>query len=167
MLKIEKLDLVVRTLRFMLLLVVSWTVMTMTHELGHLVGGWCSGGKLQSADLLPWHLPYSVFDPDPRPLVTLWSGPILGVVIPLAVALLVRRDWMGFIESFCMLANGMYIATAWYSGDRLLDTPRMLEYGASRFAIAVYCVVTIGVGYVWFRRSCARAFVRKDRAEDA
>lgn len=140
------------------LLTVSWFVMTLTHELGHIIGGWCSGGKLQQVDLLPWHLPYSIFDPDPLPLVTLWCGPILGVLVPLAVALLVRRDWMWFVAHFCVLANGIYIAAAWFSADRYLDTPQLLAHGAHPLTIALYCTLTIGFGYCAFRRSCLRAY---------
>ena len=64
---------------------------------------------------------------------------------------------MWFIANFCVLANGSYIATAWFSGDRYLDTPKLLEHGASPIAIAVYCLLTIGGGYVGFRRSCITA----------
>ncbi len=145
-----------RILRFVLLAVASWTVMAFTHEMGHIVAGWCCGGTLKTADLLPWHLPYSIFDPDPRPLVTLWCGPILGVVAPLGLAALVRRDWMWFISHFCTLANGAYIATAWFSGDRYLDTQQLLAHGASPITIGVYCLLTIGFGYAGFRRSCRR-----------
>ncbi|MEZ6109870.1 MAG: hypothetical protein R3C99_02440 [Pirellulaceae bacterium] len=79
--------------------------------------------------MLPWHLPYSIFEPDPFPLVTLWAGLIIGVLAPVGVALIIRRDWMWFIANFCILANGA-IATAWFSGDRYLDTPKLLEHGA-------------------------------------
>ena len=111
-----------RLVRLVILLMASWCVMTFTHEVGHIVGGRCCGGTLIDVDLLPWHLPYSLFDPDPRPLVTLWSGPILGAVVPLGLALLIRRLWMWFIANFCLVANGSYIATGWISGDRYLDT---------------------------------------------
>ena len=140
--------------RFLFLLAMSWAVMTFTHEMGHIVGGTCCGGSLKSADLLPWHLPYSIFDPDPFPLVTLWAGLIIGVLAPVVLAIIVRRDWMWFIANFCLIANGAYIATAWFSGDRYLDTPKMLEHGASPITIAVYCLLTIGFGYVGFRQSC-------------
>jgi hypothetical protein len=145
-----------RVFRFVLLLIVSWTVLTFTHEMGHIIGGWCCGGSLTSADLLPWHLPYSIFDPDPKPLVTLWCGPLLGVVVPLGLAVVIRRDWMWFVSHFCTLANGAYIAAAWTSGDHYLDTPKLLEHGASAISIAVYCVLTIGFGYAGFRQSCIR-----------
>ncbi len=82
-----------------------------------------------------WHLPYSFFEPDPHPLVTLWGGPILGVMIPVAIAFFIRTKWIWFIAYFCVLANGSYIATAWVSGDRFLDTPKMLEHGAHPISI--------------------------------
>lgn len=130
--------------------------MTFTHEMGHIAGGLGSGGRLQTADLYPWHLPYRIFDPDPRPLITLWCGPLLGIAIPLGVALLTKRDWTWFIANFCLLANGAYLTAAWFSGDRYLDTPKLLEHGASLLSIALYCLVTVGSGYVGFRRSCIR-----------
>lgn len=145
-----------RRLYFLALLITSWCVMTFTHEMGHIVGGWCCGATLTNADLLPWHLPYSIFSPDPRPLVTLWCGPILGVLVPLLIALVVRRDWMWFVANFCIIANGAYIATAWLAGDRYLDTPKLLDHGAYPATIAIYCLLTIGFGYVGFRRSCVR-----------
>lgn len=145
-----------RVCHFLLLLVVSWCVMTVTHEAGHVVCGWASGGTLQQADLMPWHLPYSLFNPDPYPLVTLWGGPLLGVVIPLAVAVLSRRDTVWFVAHFCLLANGTYLALAWVSGEHSLDTPKLLARGAHPGTIVAYCVATIGVGYVGFRRQCVR-----------
>ena len=147
----------IRITRFTCLMVASWIVMTFTHEMGHMIGGMCFGGSLRSADLLPWHLPYSIFDPDPFPLVTLWAGLIIGVLAPVAVAMIIQREWMWFMAHFCVLANGAYIATAWFSGDRYLDTQKLLEHGASPIAIGVYCLLTIGFGYFGFRRSCVSA----------
>ena len=59
--------------------------------------------------------------------------------------------------NFCVLANGAYLATAWISGDSYLDTTKLLEHGAHPITIGVYCLMTIGVGYVGFRRSCIDA----------
>ena len=73
------------------------------------------------------------------------------------LAMIIQREWMWFIANFCMLANGAYIATAWLSGDRYLDTPKLLEHGASPISVALYCLLTIGFGYVGFRRSCVSA----------
>ena len=154
-----------RATRFVLLLVTSWFAMTFTHEMGHIIGGTCCGGSLKSADLLPWHLPYSIFEPDPFPLVTLWAGLMFGVLAPVTIAVIIQRDWMWFIANFCVLANGAYIATAWFSGDRFLDTPKLLEHGASPILIGVYCLLTIGFGYVGFRRSCVSALSAPTKLE--
>ena len=142
-----------------MLLIVAWCVMVVAHECGHLLGGWAGGGTLQHAELRPWRLPHSSFAPDPKPLVTLWAGPLFGVALPLMVALILRGSphakvaaW--FIADFCLLANGAYLAAAWISGDRWLDTPRLLAAGASPLVIGAFCLAAIGVGYVRFRADC-------------
>lgn len=145
-----------RWLYFAMLLLVSWCVMTFTHEAGHVVSGWACGGTLVEADLLPWHLPHSRFDPDPVPLVTLWGGPVLGVLVPLLVALLLRWKPLWFVAYFCLLANGCYLACAWLTGEHYLDTARLLKHGTHPVALALYCLLTIGTGYVGFRRECVR-----------
>jgi hypothetical protein len=130
--------------------------MTFVHESGHIICGCACGGSLQAADLYPWHLPYSLIAPDPHPLVTLWGGPILGVLIPVMAAAFIRNDWAWFVANFCLLANGLYLATAWFTGDRYLDTTKLLEHGAHPIWIAGYCAATIGFGYAGFRRHCLR-----------
>ena len=139
---------------FTLLLIVSWLAMTLTHELGHVVGGWAGGATLVDYDLVPWRMSYSLHSPDPVPLLTLWAGPILGVLIPALLALAARQRWAWFIADFCLVANGGYLALAWISGDRHLDTPRLLDAGADPATIALYCAATIGLGYVRFRSDC-------------
>jgi hypothetical protein len=126
------------------------------HELGHILGGWCSGGILQEYDLVPWRIPFSLFAPNPHPLITLWSGPILGAGLPLLLAWFIRRNWAWFVAYFSLLANGSYLAIGWYSGDRYLDTIQLLNQGAHPFAIVLYCLVTISVGYLGFRHACAK-----------
>lgn len=140
-------------LRSIGLLAAAWCAMTFTHEGGHIVGGRLGGATLRDAELRPWRLPYSIHEPDPRPLVTLWSGPILGAIVPLAAAAAIRRDWAWFIAYFCLLANGSYLAAAWISGDRFLDTPQLLAAGAWPASILLYIVVTVVIGYWGFRQA--------------
>src|SRR5690606_36868535 len=116
---------VMRWLRLAVLLITAWCVMVLSHEIGHLLGGWLGGGTLRQADLRPWALPHSRFEPDPHPLLTLWAGAIFGAVFPLAIAAAVRRDWVSFIAHFCLLANGCYLAAAWLDGGAHLDTTRL------------------------------------------
>ena len=145
---------ILRWLRLVFLLSVAWCVMVLSHETGHLLGGWLGGGKLQQADLRPWALPHSRFDPDPHPLLTLWAGPIFGVAGPLIAALLIRKPWVWLIAHFCLLANGCYLITAWVDGGTHLDTTRLLAQGASPLQIIAYCAITIAWGYLGFRSNC-------------
>ena len=139
--------------RLLLLLAASFCVMAFTHEVGHLVGGHLAGATLQSASLWPWQLPYSIFSPDPRPLVTLWAGPVLGVIVPVVAAWAIRRRTAWFIANFCLLANGTYLALGWVSGDSHLDTARLLANGASPFTISTFCLISIMSGYWRLRAS--------------
>ncbi|MFH5806721.1 hypothetical protein, partial [Alienimonas sp. DA493] len=143
-----------RLARFAGLLVAGWCVMTFTHELGHLLGGWLGGGELRSAWLGPWPPPHSSFQPDPRPALTLWAGPLFGCAAPALLALLIRRRWAWFLADFCLLANGCYLAVSWLTGDRLLDAPRLLAAGVSPLWVGLFCVAACGVGYVRFRADC-------------
>ena len=144
----------------------SWCIMTLTHEVGHILGGWCCGATLTDYDLLPWHLPYSFFNPDPHPLVTLWAGPILGVFVPLLIAVAIRRDWSWFVAYFCVLANGTYIAVGWFSNDAQLDTTKLLQNGAHPISLLLYCITTIVAGYVGFRRVCVRMLGVSDLSQE-
>lgn len=128
--------------------------MITAHELGHIAGGWIGGATLRQFDLAPWRLPYSLHQPDPHPLLTLWAGPILGVALPVALAAVIRLRWAWFVAYFCILANGVYLAVAWMAGDRFLDTPRLLAAGASPITIALFCSATISFGYTRFRGEC-------------
>lgn len=153
----------INSLDFLLLLILSWCVMTFTHELGHIITGCCSGGHLQKWDLAPWRLPYSFFDPNPHPLLTLWGGPILGAVIPCVVATVWRSNRGWFVAYFCVLANGIYLLLAWWSGERFLDTPQLLEQGASRFSVGLFCLVTISMGYIGIRKTCMLLLTRNTK----
>lgn len=139
---------------FALLLACSWIVMTLTHEVGHLIGGWCGGATLTDYSVAPWRVAFSLHNPDPNPMLTLWAGPLLGVMVPVSIAMIIQRSWCWFIADFCLLANGVYLALAWWVGDRFLDTPRMLAAGVAPLSIVIYCCATIALGCVRFRSDC-------------
>lgn len=141
--------------------------MVTTHELGHLVGGWLGGASLKQFDLAPWRLPYTVHQPDPHPLLTLWMGPLFGSLAPIAAALLIRKSWAWFIADFCLLANGTYLAVAWVSGGPQLDTQRLLAAGTSPVLIALYCITSMTLGYVRFRNDCISCLTLPRQITDA
>ena len=151
---------VVRTVFFIGTILLSWCVMIETHEVGHIVGGWLSGASLRDWQLWPWELPYSFFDPDPHPLITLWAGPVLGSIVPLAIAMVFHNEWIWLIANFCVLANGLYLALAWGAGGSSLDTQRLLAAGAWPISIVGFCLVTIVPAYFGFRANFISVFSR-------
>jgi len=141
-----------KILYFAVVLITAWCVMLLAHEAGHLLGGYLSGATLREFELRPWKLPYSLHNPNPHPLITLWAGPVLGVVGPLLVLAIWSTAVTRLIAGFCLLANGVYLAVGGLTGDRFLDTAQLLEAGASPLAIGLYCLITCGGGYLVFRR---------------
>ena len=144
----------IRYLRFAVLLVTAWTVMVTTHEVGHLLGGHLGGASLTDFDLAPWRLPYSLHQPDPHPKVSLWAGPLIDCLVPALVAGVAQSLYAWFVADFCVLANGGYLALAFASDDRYLDTTRMLDVGTNPATIVAFCLLTVPVGYIRFRRDC-------------
>ncbi|MCC9602314.1 hypothetical protein LOC67_17300 [Stieleria sp. JC731] len=143
-----------RVIELAIVLPIAWSIMVVTHELGHILGGWLSGASLVRYDIVPWRLPYSLHQPDPVPLITLWMGPIFGVIGPVVLASLIRNRYAWLIADFCILANGTYLTLAWFAGDQLLDTARLINAGAHEISIAAFCAVTVTVGYLRFRKDC-------------
>jgi hypothetical protein len=138
--------------------------MTLTHELGHLLGGAASGAVLSALEIRPWHLPYSLFASNPNPLLTLWAGPVIGCSLPLLFALVTGQRSMWFIAWFCVLANAAYLLLGWLSGDAELDSAKIRQAGTPTSVLLLFVVMTGPVSYVGFRRECVCLLSDPDRA---
>lgn len=139
--------------------------MVLTHELGHILGGWLGGANLLQYDLRPWSLPYSLHAPDPHPWFTLWAGPLFGTLAPCVLAIALKTRWVWLIADFCVVANGSYLAFGWFDGSPQLDTTRMLAANVPPWTLALFCTVTIVVGYVRFRGDCIDWLTPKPAAQ--
>lgn len=131
----------------------AWVTMTVTHELGHVMAGLAGGAQLRELQLQPWRLPYSIFLGDPHPLVTLWAGFAVGGLVPLVVALAVRRNAVWFVAWFCLLANGAYLLLGYVSGDGELDSAMMIRAGARPIELLGVSTVMLLIGYTRFRQA--------------
>ncbi len=132
----------------------AWVVMTLTHELGHVIGGVLSGATVSRLELRPWHLPHSLYLHDKHPMVTLWAGPVLSCVVPIAAAMLIRRPAIWFIAWFSLLANAAYLILGYFAGDAELDSSKMVDAGTHPMALIAISAIPLVVGYVGFRKSC-------------
>lgn len=138
----------------LLLLAWSWIVMTVCHELGHVVGGCCCGARVTVLELRPWEMPYSLYSPDPNPQVTVWAGPLLGCLVPMFAAIIINRPAVWFVGWFCVLANATYLLIGYVGGDSELDTTKILNAGTPEFAFWLFLAITGPVSYIKFRTQC-------------
>jgi hypothetical protein len=140
----------------------AWVVMTVTHELGHVVAGVVGGARLTELEVRPWHLPHSILVNDHYPLLTLWAGPVLGCAIPLMVASITGRPACKFVAWFCLVANATYLLLGYFSGDAHLDSTKMLRAGARPLELLGATLVALPIGYVKFRKACVELITGQD-----
>jgi hypothetical protein len=135
----------------------SWLGMQAVHELGHVVGAWLTGGQVARVVLHPLTISRTDLAQNPRPLVVAWTGPVLGVLLPLAawggaVALRCPGAYLlRFFAGFCLIANGAYIGGG--SFDHLGDAGDMLRHGSPRWLLWGFAGLTVPAGlWLWHRQ---------------
>jgi hypothetical protein len=124
--------------------------MMATHELGHVLAGWFTGGTVTKVILHPLSISRTDVSPNPRPGIVVWAGALAGVGLPLLI-------WAGFrilgiagsylprfFAGFCMIANGAYIAAG--SLGRIGDAGEMLRHGAPAWLLWLFGAVTMPLG---------------------
>ena len=63
----------------------SWLAMQAAHELGHVLGALLTGGEIATVNLHPLRISHTEMIDNPHPLVVVWAGPLVGVLLPLIV----------------------------------------------------------------------------------
>src|SRR3954465_3741643 len=87
----------------------SWLAMQAVHESGHVLGAWLTGGRVARVVLNPLPISRTDLADNPRPLLVVWAGPVVGVAVPLllwAMAAAVRLTGafvLRFFAGFCLL----------------------------------------------------------------
>ena len=130
-------------------LLVSWLLMQAVHELGHIVAGWLTGGQITQVVLHPLTISRTDVDPNPHPLTIAWSGPVVGVVMPLlawaiAAAASLPASFLRVFAGFCLIANGAYIGLG--SFQRIGDCGIMLRYGSPIWLLWLFGIATVPAG---------------------
>lgn len=131
-------------------LLLAWLLMQAIHELGHVAAAWATSGTVERIVLHPLAISRTDVRPNPQPLVVVWSGPLIGVLLPLAAwgaaaALKLRGAWMlRFFAGFCLLANGLYIGVGSFGG--IGDAGELLRHGAPRWSLWLFGIFTAPAG---------------------
>jgi hypothetical protein len=135
----------------------SWLGMQAVHEAGHVLGACLSGGRVARVVLYPLTISRTDLDHNPRPLFVVWSGPVFGVLLPLALWLsaaglrLQVAFVLRFFAGFCLIANGAYIAGG--SLDRIGDCGVMLQHGSALWQLWLFGAVSVPAGlWLWHQQ---------------
>ena len=142
-----------------LILVVStlaacWLGMQAVHELGHCLGAWLTGGRIEEIVFDLVGISRTDLAENPYPLVVAWAGPIGGVMIPLglwlvAVPICPRIAFLfRFFAGFCCVANGLYIGVGSFAA--VGDSGDILKNGGQAWQLWLFGTVTAPTGvYLW------------------
>lgn len=135
----------------------SWLGMQAVHEFGHVLGARMTGGRVARVVLHPLTISRTDLADNPRPLVVVWAGPVIGVVVPLllwaaaAAARLPGAFVVRFFAGFCLLANGLYIGVGAFG--RVGDCGEMLRNGSAPWQLWLFGLATAPAGlWLWHRQ---------------
>ena len=145
---------------------VSWLLMMLVHESGHVLGAVLTGGEVQRVVWHPAAISRTDVLPNPHPLLVVWAGPLIGSLVPLvlaAIASMIRKGFAYLLwiwAGFCLIANGMYIGLG--AVYPVGDATELLTLGTPRWLLAVFGLVTVLGGFwIWHRVSPQLGFGSK------
>lgn len=131
-----------------------WLGMMVVHEAGHILAARMTGGTVTQVVLHPAAISRTNVFPNPSPGMVAWTGPLGGVLIPIAmwalflwlakgVAFLLR-----FFAGFCLLANGAYLGFGVIDG--VGDAGDLLRAGSAAWQLVLFGVLTMPLGlWMW------------------
>jgi hypothetical protein len=128
----------------------SWLGMQAVHEFGHVLGAWATGAKVERVVLHPLTISRTDLGRNPRPLLVVWAGPVIGVLLPLVAWGISAWRWRSvsflfrFFAGFCLIANGVYIGFG--SWERIGDCGDLLKHGAAIWQLWLFGLIATPAG---------------------
>lgn len=133
-----------------------WLAFMAIHELGHVVAGLFTGGTITKVVVHPLAISRTDVSPNPNPLVTAWAGPIIGIILPLAIwgvfwKFKIAGEYLArFFAGFCMIANGAYIGIG--SFEKIGDAGDMMKHGSPIWLLWLFGITIVPLGFlIWHR----------------
>jgi hypothetical protein len=131
-----------------------WFGMMAVHELGHVIGAYATGGRVARVVLHPLAISRTDLAHNPHPLIVAWSGPVIGVLLPLVVLGVFRlaglpgRYLVRFFAGFCLIANGAYLGAGAWAG--IGDAGDLLRLGTRIGWLLAFGLLTVPAGlFLW------------------
>lgn len=133
-----------------------WLAFMAIHELGHVVAGLFTGGSVMKVIVHPLAISRTDVSPNPNPLITVWAGPIVGILLPLVIwsvfwKFQIPGDYLArFFAGFCLIANGAYIGMG--SFQNIGDAGDMIQNGSPIWLLWLFGIITVPIGFlIWHR----------------
>ncbi|HUE74155.1 MAG TPA: hypothetical protein VMP01_24955 [Pirellulaceae bacterium] len=149
--------------------VAAWLGMQQVHELGHVLGAAATGGRVERVVLHPLTISRTDVAENRQPLVVVWAGPLIGILLPLvlwmATALLRLRIafLLRFFAGFCLIANGAYIGGGSFGG--IGDCGEMLRHGSPIWLLWLFGLLTVPAGLVLWNGQGKHFGIGRDAAD--
>lgn len=127
-----------------------WLLMQAVHEAGHVLGASLTDGRVTNVVLHPLAISRTDVSPNPPPRVEVWAGPIVGVVLPVAMWLIARHcsklvaPWLRFFAGFCLIANGCYLGYGVV--EPIGDAEELRRLGVPAWMLGLFAAATIPLG---------------------
>ena len=133
-----------------LIIPLCWFGMQGIHELGHVFGAWITGGTVIKVVLHPAAISRTDVTPNPNPLIEVWAGPWVGVILPLLLWGMTRTFRLRsafvfqFFAGFCLIANGVYLGAG--SFDHVGDCGDLLTHGTPHWQLWGFGLIATPLG---------------------
>jgi hypothetical protein len=128
----------------------SWLGMQIVHEVGHVLAAWACGEEVYRVVLHPLAISRTDTSHERHPLLVIWGGPLIGVLLPLGALGLSKLARPGlaylfrFFAGFCLIANGAYLGVG--SFEAVGDAGDLLHYGAPPWTLVVFGLACVPLG---------------------
>lgn len=136
------------------LLPLCWLWMQVVHELGHIAAALATGGEIARVVLHPLAISRTDVAVNPRPLLVVWAGPLVGVLLPVFLLAICKLGKLPlgylvrFFAGFCLIANGAYIGFGAPAG--IGDAGDMFRHGTPIGCLVLFAAVALPSGlFLW------------------
>ncbi|MDB5351797.1 MAG: hypothetical protein JWN86_3044 [Planctomycetota bacterium] len=132
----------------------SWLGMQATHECGHVLGAWLTGGQVARVVLHPLTISRTDLAENPHPLLVAWSGACGGIVFPCVLYWFARRlrasfaFVIRFFAGSCLIANGAYLSIG--SISQVGDAGDLIRLGYPAWVLWIFGAISVPTGIgIW------------------
>lgn len=132
----------------------AWLGMMATHEMGHVIHAWLSGGRVDRVVIPPLGFSRTDLAANPHPQFVAWGGATWGCALPMIMlgalwpTVRIARKIGLLFAGFCLIANGAYLGCGIFVDAG--DAADLLRYGTPHWILVLFGAAAAAAGlYLW------------------